>query len=194
MNLYKNIKNREIPSLLRAAYEVNNENMEEAAADIDTIDTALGGAEEPLSNQCAFSQSKGKPMEHKQKFQGNHGKHSFGKEGSQTMNGIEFFVKITLFKGSHADAVVYYRRYMNIDFILRWKWYFEYLAARLKVSHPREKVELLCGRIDLFDIAINKKREKIERIENEIHRLENGEQIFWVYEDYINEIHKYINK
>lgn len=144
------------------------------------------------------------------------------------MNGIEFFVKITLFKGFHADAVVYYRRYMNIDFILRWQWYFEYLAARLKVSHPREKVELLCGRIDLltpaeyadkkresllrakrgqikklentpdeldlFDIAINKKREKIERIENEIHRLENGEQIFWVYEDYINEIHKYINK
>lgn len=42
MNLYKNIKNREIPSLLRAAYEVNNGNMEEAAADIDTIDAALG--------------------------------------------------------------------------------------------------------------------------------------------------------
>ena len=42
MNLYRNIKNRELPALLRAAYEENNCNMEEAAADIETIDLALG--------------------------------------------------------------------------------------------------------------------------------------------------------
>lgn len=137
----------------------------------------------------------------------------------------ECFVKITIYNGSLAE-VVYYRRYMTIDFVIRWRWFFEYLAARIKVAHPRKKVEILCGRIDLltpaeyaakkresllrakrgqvnrlkntpdeldlFDIAINKKREKIERIENEIQRLENGEQIFWVYEDYINKIHKYV--
>lgn len=124
--------------------------------------------------------------------------------------------------------VVYYRRGMNIDFVLRWRWYFEYLAARLKVLFPREKVELLCGRIDLltpdayiskkresllkakkgqlkrlnnepdeldlFDIAINKKRDKIERIENEIKKLENGEIIFWVPENYKNLMHKYLKK
>ena len=138
----------------------------------------------------------------------------------------EFFVKIVLYKGYYGDSVVYYRRYMNIDFVLRWRWYFEYLAARLKVAYPRQKVEILCGRIDLltpaeyavkkresllrakrgqikklentpdeldlFDIAINKKREKIERIEKEIKRLENGEKIFWVYGDYKNEIKKYL--
>lgn len=140
----------------------------------------------------------------------------------------EFFVKIALYKGVHVEVVVYYRRYMNIDFVLRWRWYFEYLAARLKVAHPREKVEILCGRIDiltpaeyavkkresllrakrgqikklenqpneldLFDIAINKKREKIERIEDDIRRLENGEQIFWVYGDYVNRIKEYLEK
>lgn len=140
---------------------------------------------------------------------------------------VEFFVKIALYKGCHVDSVVYYRRYMNIDFVLRWRWYFEYLAARLKVAYPREKVEILCGRIDLltpaeyavkkreslmrakrgqikklentpdeldlFDIAINKKREKIQRIEHEITQLENGEQIFWVYGDYKNEMKKYLS-
>lgn len=141
---------------------------------------------------------------------------------------VEFFVKITLYKGYHPMEVVYYRRGMNIDFVLRWRWYFEYLAARLKVLFPREKVELLCGRIDLlapdeyiskkresllrakkgqlkrlnnepdeldlFDIAINKKRDKIERIENEIRKLENGEILIWVPESYKNLMHKYLKK
>lgn len=139
---------------------------------------------------------------------------------------VEFFVKITLYKKSHADAVVYYRRGMDIDFVLRWRWFFEYIAARLKVEHPREKVDFLCGRIDLltpaayiekkresllkakrgqvkklentpdeldlFDIAINGKREKIERIEDEIRRLEAGEVTFWVYDSYINRVHEFI--
>lgn len=144
------------------------------------------------------------------------------------LSNTEFFVKIVLYKGCQVDSVVYYRRYMDIDFVMRWRWYFEYLAARLKVAYPREKVEMLCGRIDLltpaefaikkresllrakrglikkmentpdeldlFDIAINKKREKIERIEDEIRRLENGEQMFWVYGDYKNEMKKYLKK
>ena len=135
---------------------------------------------------------------------------------------VEFFVKISLYKGCYVEAVVYYRRDMSIDFVMRWRWFFEYLAARLKVAHPREKVEFICGRIDLltpaayaekkresllkakrgqikrlnnqtdeldlFDIAINQKRDKIARIEDEIRRLENGGNIFWVYDDYINRI------
>ena len=138
----------------------------------------------------------------------------------------EFFVKINLYDEYHVDKVVYYRRYMDIEFILRWRWYFEYLSARLKVANPKVRIELVCGRIDLlspkeyaekkrqnllrakrgqvkklvdtpdeldlFDIAINNKRDKISRIEDEIKKLENGEQIFWVYDDYINLIHDYI--
>lgn len=42
MNLYQNISNRELPTLLRASYEVNNGNMAAATADLNTIDTALG--------------------------------------------------------------------------------------------------------------------------------------------------------
>ena len=139
---------------------------------------------------------------------------------------IEFFVKIALYKGTHVDSVVYYRRYMNINFFIRWQWYFEYITARIKVAHPRERVELLGGRIDLmnpklyiekkkenllrakrgqlkkientpdeldlFDIAINKKQDKILRIENEIKSLESGEVSFWVYDDYINRLHEFM--
>lgn len=139
---------------------------------------------------------------------------------------VEFVVKIALYNGCHVDAVVYYRRRMDIDFFLRWRWFFEYIAARIKVAHPRERVELTGGRIDLltpeayiekkresllrakrgqikklentpdeldlFDIAINKKQEKIARIEDEIRRLEAGEVTFWVYDDYINRIHEFI--
>lgn len=42
MNLYHNIKNRELPTILRVAYEQHNGNIEEAAADLATIDHALG--------------------------------------------------------------------------------------------------------------------------------------------------------
>ena len=38
----KNISNRELPALLRASYEENGDNLEEAARDIETIDTMLG--------------------------------------------------------------------------------------------------------------------------------------------------------
>lgn len=140
---------------------------------------------------------------------------------------MEFGVKITLYSGCHAAAVVYYRRGMDIDFVLRWRWYFEYLAARVKVAHPRERVEIICGRwelmtpeayiekkresllrakrgqvrklenspaeLDLFDIALNQKQEKIRRLEEEIRRLEAGEVTFWVYDSYINRIHEFIN-
>jgi len=139
---------------------------------------------------------------------------------------VEFFVKIVLYKGCHVDAVVYYRRYMNIDFFLRWRWYFEYITARVKVAHPKEKVEMLGGRIDslnpgeyiekkresllrakrgqlkkientpamldLFDIAINKKQDKIARIEDEIQRLESGEVIFYVPGDHLNRVHDFV--
>lgn len=42
MNLYQNISNRELPTLLRVSYELNKGDMEETAADLETIDKALG--------------------------------------------------------------------------------------------------------------------------------------------------------
>ena len=59
-------------------------------------------------------------------------------------------VKITVYKGYHADKVVYYRGQISIDMLEKWRWYFEYLAARIKVKHPRRKVELTIGRQTLL--------------------------------------------
>lgn len=46
---------------------------------------------------------------------------------------------------NHIDDVVYYRSGMTADFVTRWLWYFEYLAARVKVCHPKRKVEFYKG-------------------------------------------------
>ena len=59
-------------------------------------------------------------------------------------------VKITVYKGYHADKVVYYRGQISIDMLEKWRWYFEYLADRIKVKHPRRKVELTIGRQTLL--------------------------------------------
>lgn len=50
----------------------------------------------------------------------------------------------------HIDDVVYYRSGMKPDFVTRWMWFFEYLAARVKVSNPRRRVELWHGPVDIM--------------------------------------------
>ena len=45
----------------------------------------------------------------------------------------------------HIVDVVYYRSGMSPDFINKWRWFFEYLAARVKVAHPKRKVQLYIG-------------------------------------------------
>lgn len=45
----------------------------------------------------------------------------------------------------HIEDVVYYRSGLSLDFVIRWLWYFEYLAALVKVNNPRRKVELYKG-------------------------------------------------
>lgn len=72
-------------------------------------------------------------------------------------------VKIMIYNGTHVDEVVYYRARMDINFALRWKWYFEYLAALIKVNNPRRKVEFLFGPQDLKtgDLYIEEKRKSL---------------------------------
>ena len=43
----------------------------------------------------------------------------------------------------HVDEVVYYRNKLPMWIVEQWKWYFEYMAARINVRHPRRKVELV---------------------------------------------------
>lgn len=46
---------------------------------------------------------------------------------------------------NHICDVVYYRSGMSADFVERWLWFFEYLAARVKIFNPRCKVEFYKG-------------------------------------------------
>ena len=60
-----------------------------------------------------------------------------------------YVVKITIsmlkYHGIPEDTV-YYRRQMSMDFLIRWMWYFEFLAALVKVHNPHRRVEMIVGR------------------------------------------------
>lgn len=59
-------------------------------------------------------------------------------------------VKITVSHvgGYSVDDVVYYRYKLPMNLMENYKWYFEYLAALVKVHNPRRHVELYIGRQD----------------------------------------------
>lgn len=52
-------------------------------------------------------------------------------------------VKILIYTGCIADETIYYRYNLPMRIVEKWKWYFEYLAALVKKTNPRRKVELL---------------------------------------------------
>lgn len=62
---------------------------------------------------------------------------------TETIENPQICVKIMVYGKTHVEEVVYYRNKLPMSVIEQWKWYFEYLAARIKVAHPRRKVELV---------------------------------------------------
>lgn len=59
-----------------------------------------------------------------------------------------YVVKITISMLKYhgiVEETVYYRRQMSLDLFIRWQWYFEYLAALVKVHNPHRRVELIAG-------------------------------------------------
>lgn len=87
--------------------------------------------------------------------------------------------KITIFTQKEGDVrVVYFRSGMTIDFVIKWNWYFSYLAALAKVKHPRWKVELTIVNQDVelgeeykekkIKNLIKRAKSKITQINNEI--------------------------
>lgn len=62
-------------------------------------------------------------------------------------------VKIIYYHQYYNPEVVYYRYNLPMRIIEKWKWYFEYITALIKVNNPKNKVELtivaqdecLCG-------------------------------------------------
>lgn len=112
-------------------------------------------------------------------------------------------VKITIRKGCNDWEVIYYRNKLPMWIIEQWRWYFDYLAALVKVNNPRLKVELTtCAQtlkqgqeyieeIRHFIAAMNKQFEQggilISRIR--FHRSETGtvEDIYIDYEERDNQ-------
>ena len=77
----------------------------------------------------------------------------------------------------HIDDVVYYRSGMSADFVTRWAWFFEYLAARVKVANPRRKVELYKGPQDIMvgqEWHDHRRATLIKSRQSKLKKLEKG--------------------
>jgi len=62
-------------------------------------------------------------------------------------------VKINVYENRyHVSDVAYYRSNLTVAMVSRWRWYFEYLAALIKVNNKRMKVELIiCGQDNMLN-------------------------------------------
>lgn len=58
---------------------------------------------------------------------------------------LHFYVKIRQGKLRALAETVYYRTDMSFEFAMRWRWYFEYRAARFRVEKPRYFTDLEIG-------------------------------------------------
>lgn len=76
---------------------------------------------------------------------------------------IRLYVKI-LFSKSGSQALretAYFRDDMTVQFYERWRWYFEYRAALLKVKHPKSYVQLNQGNYE-YVLPEDELRTKLE--------------------------------
>lgn len=85
-------------------------------------------------------------------------------------------VKIIIYKGCNDGEVIYYRNKLPLWIIEQWRWYFDYLAALVKVNNPRRKVELIICAQTLKqgqEYIEEKSRNLIRAKETKLKRLEN---------------------
>ena len=57
-------------------------------------------------------------------------------------------ITISMENRSAPEDVIYYHYKLPMNLTLRYRWYFDYLAAFVKVHNPKRKVELLISRWD----------------------------------------------
>lgn len=60
-----------------------------------------------------------------------------------------YCVKITIGTFAMVEDVIYYRSNHRLANINNWKWYYEYIAALVKVNNPRKTVKLSIGYQDV---------------------------------------------
>lgn len=85
-------------------------------------------------------------------------------------------VKITIRKGVCDYDVIYYRNKLPLWVVEQWRWYFDYLAALVKVNNPRLKVELtICAQTlkqgqeyieEKTKTLLRAKKAKLKRLKN----------------------------
>ena len=86
---------------------------------------------------------------------------------------VEFCVKISVGKRRtcSVDDVVYYRRYMDLDFVLRWQWYFHYISALVQVRHPELFVKTIISRVDMLTPAEYVEKKRVDLIKAQKAKL-----------------------
>lgn len=99
------------------------------------------------------------------------------------MNPNNYIIKINLYgEGDtecHVEMVVYYRYDFPTMMMYRWRWYFEYIAALVKVHYPHRKVELMIhqnseGYLAGQDYIEKKTKSLLTSLRSQLTRLENG--------------------
>ncbi|WP_304472869.1 hypothetical protein [uncultured Duncaniella sp.] len=57
-------------------------------------------------------------------------------------------ISVSFVGGYSVEDVIYYQYKLPMNLMLKYKWYFEYLMALVKIHNPRRHVELRIGRQD----------------------------------------------
>ena len=99
----------------------------------------------------------------------------------------KIFVKISIsyiYYGS-IDEVIYFRYGIDINTFSRWKWYFEYLVAKIKINYPKSKVFFEYGEQNLIfgnEYILKKKKDLLKRKEINLKKIE-GDKKLMLFED-----------
>lgn len=99
----------------------------------------------------------------------------------------KIFVKISIsynYYGS-IDEVIYFRYGIDINSFSRWKWYFEYLVAKIKINYPKSKVFFEYGEQNLIfgnEYILKKKKDLLIRKEINLKKIE-GDKKLMLFED-----------
>lgn len=98
------------------------------------------------------------------------------------MNPNNYIIKIELYGEGDCknlvEEVVYYQYDFPTMMLPRWRWYFEYLAALVKVAYPHRKVNLLImqnteGYLAGKDYVEKKSESLLKSLRGQLKRLEN---------------------
>ena len=99
----------------------------------------------------------------------------------------KIFVKISIsynYYGS-IDEVIYFRYGIDINTFSHWKWYFEYLVAKIKINYPKSKVFFEYGEQNLIfgnEYILKKKKDLLIRKEINLKKIE-GDKKLMLFED-----------